>query len=86
MSARVTNCTCGWCKKQFQARTADVNRGWGKFCSKACKAKEQEKRTGQNRAYRAGQPPSGMQEWERREIEHNQVMYETFASHGQDGL
>jgi hypothetical protein len=30
------------------ARQADINRGWGKFCSKSCKASEQEKRTGQH--------------------------------------
>lgn len=41
----IVNCKC--CKKEFKARQADLNRGWGKFCSKSCKAKEQEKRTGQ---------------------------------------
>jgi len=29
------------CRKPFQARTADVARGWGKFCSKSCKAHKQ---------------------------------------------
>lgn len=29
------------CGKEFEARTADVKRGWGKFCSKSCKAKKQ---------------------------------------------
>ena len=38
---------CKYCDKKFQARPADIKRGWGKFCSKSCKAKEQEKRTGQ---------------------------------------
>ena len=33
------------------ARVADRKRGWGKFCSKSCKAKEQENRTGQYRSY-----------------------------------
>ena len=36
-------CRCG---KAFQARQADVKRGWAKFCSKSCKAKEQTRRTG----------------------------------------
>ena len=36
-------CICG---TVFQARTADVNRGWGKFCSKSCKAHKQAKDTG----------------------------------------
>jgi len=42
---------CKKCKEPFMARVADRNRGWGKFCSKACKAKEQEKRTGQYSAH-----------------------------------
>jgi hypothetical protein len=42
---------CEWCRKPFQARKADVNRGWGRFCSKSCKANKQEKRTGQHAAY-----------------------------------
>jgi hypothetical protein len=41
---------CAWCKGPFLARAADVKRGWGKFCSKSCKASKQEKRTGQYRA------------------------------------
>ncbi len=35
------------CKKEFKARSADVQRGWARFCSKRCKAVEQEGRTGQ---------------------------------------
>lgn len=44
-------CRCG---KDFQARAADVKRGWGKFCSKSCKAVEQERRTGQYADYLSG--------------------------------
>ena len=40
-------CKCKNCKEPFMARVADRKRGWGKFCSKSCKAKKQEKRTGQ---------------------------------------
>ena len=43
-------CKCG-CGKKFQARLADVRRGWGVFFSKACKAREQESRTGQYSRY-----------------------------------
>jgi len=32
---------CKNCKNDFYARLADVTRGWGKFCSKSCKAKKQ---------------------------------------------
>jgi len=38
---------CKYCHDLFPARVADVKRGWAKFCSKSCKAKEQERRTGQ---------------------------------------
>lgn len=38
---------CKDCNKTFKARKADVKRGWAKFCSKRCKAIDQEKRTGQ---------------------------------------
>lgn len=55
--ASMTTRTCR-CGKQFQARTADVKRGWGKFCSKSCKAVEQEKRTGQYKDYLYGNTPA----------------------------
>lgn len=42
---------CKCCKKSFFARQADVKRGWAIFCSKSCKAKEQEVRTGQYAEY-----------------------------------
>lgn len=34
---------CKCCNSTFKARTADVNRGWALFCSKSCKAKDQER-------------------------------------------
>jgi len=42
---------CQCCKKPFVARSADVKRGWAKYCSKRCKAIKQEARTGQFSAY-----------------------------------
>ena len=39
-------CKCG-CGRKKLVREADIKRGWGKFYSKSCKAKEQERRTGQ---------------------------------------
>ena len=47
-------CKCG-CGKQKMVRTADVQRGWGKFYSKSCKAREQEKRTHQNANFKSRQ-------------------------------
>jgi hypothetical protein len=35
---------CKECKVEFEARQADVNRGWGKYCSKSCKSKKQHKK------------------------------------------
>lgn len=35
---------CQRCKTPFMARVADRNRGWGKFCSKSCKAIRQTQR------------------------------------------
>lgn len=46
---KTVNCAC--CKLPFEARIADLNRGWAKFCSKRCKAVKQEARTGQFRKY-----------------------------------
>ena len=48
---------CRQCKSPFEARLSDVKRGWGKFCSKSCKAKEQEERTGQYAEYLNGSTP-----------------------------
>ena len=36
-------CKCKQCKQPFMARVADRKRGWGRFCSKSCKAKKQTK-------------------------------------------
>jgi endogenous inhibitor of DNA gyrase (YacG/DUF329 family) len=46
------NCAC--CSATFEARIADRNRGWGKYCSKRCKAIKQEQRTGQYARYLHG--------------------------------
>jgi hypothetical protein len=46
MSKVEKTCLCG-CGQKFFARKADIARGWGKFATKSCKAKDQEKRTGQ---------------------------------------
>jgi hypothetical protein len=38
--------TCKCCGTPFRARIADIKRGWGKYCSKSCKAIKQTQRTG----------------------------------------
>jgi hypothetical protein len=43
-------CKCG-CGKKKMVRVADINRGWGLFYSKSCKARWQEKQTGQYKAF-----------------------------------
>lgn len=65
---------CAWCKGPFLARAADVKRGWGKFCSKSCKASKQESRTGQYRA---------LQEHDE-DAEHGHVFDSGYFGHGQN--
>ncbi len=48
--------TCKRCKAPFKARQADVNRGWGRFCSKSCKAIKQ------TEAFNSGKRPKA---WKR---------------------
>lgn len=45
----MVECKCAnkSCGVKFMARTADRARGWGRFCSKSCKAIKQDRRTGQ---------------------------------------
>lgn len=43
---------CKTCGAEFSARPADRKRGWARFCSKSCKAREQERRTGRNARHR----------------------------------
>lgn len=46
--AKMVKRTCGVCGCEFEARKADVNRGWGKWCSKSCKATRQTKNQAKN--------------------------------------
>ena len=50
---------CKHCKSDFTARIVDRERGWARFCSKSCKAKAQEKQTGQYSAYKASRASGG---------------------------
>lgn len=43
-------CACG-CGRRKMVRVADRKRGWGRFFSKSCKARWQERRTGQHQAF-----------------------------------
>lgn len=45
-------CKCQNCGEWMEVREADRKRGWGKFCSKTCKAQKQERRTGQYKSYK----------------------------------
>lgn len=51
--AAMINKKCACCGKAITVRLADHRRGWGKYCSKSCKAIKQEQRTGQYAHYRA---------------------------------
>ena len=50
MNEQEITCACG-CGRKKMVRTADIMRGWGKYFSKSCKAKAQERRTGQYNEY-----------------------------------
>lgn len=49
---RVTKRQCPCCDAEFEARISDVNRGWGLYCSKSCKAVMQTRRTGKRGPYK----------------------------------
>lgn len=53
------NRKCERCQAPFTARSADVRRGWGRFCSKSCKATEQEARTGQHAMHQIRKEAAG---------------------------
>lgn len=40
----MVKCKCATCKEWMEVREADRKRGWGKFCSKSCKAIKQTRR------------------------------------------
>lgn len=48
MVDRVCKCGCG---AMFQAREADVKRGWGRFASKSCAATFKDRKDGSNREH-----------------------------------
>ena len=56
MGAAMVEVSCQRCKKPFMARVADRARGWGKFCSKSCKAIKQ------TQAFNSGSKPKS---WKR---------------------
>lgn len=58
--AKMVDTRCKWCGCYMSVRAADVARGWGRFCSKSCKAKNQEKKNGQYKAYLNGRGVSNL--------------------------
>ncbi len=46
MRGATVTVNCARCRDPFTARVADRKRGWGRFCSKSCKAIRQTQRTG----------------------------------------
>lgn len=41
---QMENARCENCRETMAVRTADRKRGWGRFCSKSCKAQKQTRR------------------------------------------
>lgn len=61
MSDRMTTLHCSnpKCGKEITVKVADVKRGWGRFCSKSCKASTQAKTQRQSAGkVRAGLTPA----------------------------
>ena len=53
-TAKKAQYKCACCGDLFTARVADRKRGWARYCSKSCKAKKQEAKTGQYGRYLQG--------------------------------
>lgn len=51
---------CKCCGQVFVARAVDIKRGWGLYCTKSCKARVQERKNGQHRAYLQGRGVSNL--------------------------
>jgi hypothetical protein len=58
--AAMTDRKCKCCGAVFSARIADVKRGWSQYCTKSCKARVQERKNGQYRAYLQGRGVSNL--------------------------
>lgn len=71
MRGATINVKCTRCGDDFTARVADRKRGWAKFCSKSCKAKEQENRTGQHAAHKE-------------RVDYGNMMQSGYFGHGQE--
>lgn len=76
--ASMTERRCKYCGKEFSARTADVKRGWARFCSKSCKATKQSIHAGRSSRL-AEQTPEQLRE----EI-HEEVLYECISGWDED--
>ena len=72
------NVECLNCGCSFSARVADRNRGWGRFCSKSCKAEHQEKRTHQYAKY------CSQKNVECDDVDCGHIMQSGVFGHGQD--
>jgi len=78
VSVKCANKACG---VTFDARVSDRKRGWGKFCSKSCKAVKQEARTGQHKEFlRNGSNHGRCHD----DNEHGHLHMSGFLGHGQE--
>ena len=74
---------CECCKGDAEVRQADLDRGWGKFCSKSCKAIMQSRKGTRQRAKQSIRVRE--QSWEDEcEEMHQQAMEDSSSCHGQD--
>lgn len=54
---KLVQVTCLTCGTPFLARKADIDRGWGKFHSKSCKAVYQSRKKTPNKVKKAAKQP-----------------------------
>jgi len=68
----------------MSVRAADVTRGWGRFCSKSCKAKNQEKKNGQYKAFMNGRGVSNLHPERLKDYQHGEHLDDVhpFSSEG----
>ncbi len=82
--AKMVDTPCKWCGCNMSVRAADVARGWGRFCSKSCKAKNQEKKNGQYKAFMNGRGVSNLHPERLKDYQHGEHLDDVhpFSSEG----
>ncbi len=84
--AKMVGQKCKCCKAFFEARVADVKRGWGLYCSKRCKAIVQERKNGQHSAYLNGRGVSNLHPERLKDYDMDDNLFDDTHPFSSDGL